>query len=95
MVIPCDARSAAVRLGKDPTPILLTIGALQDVSTTAGVQARLNNLGYHCGEPDGAIGPRTTAAVRAFQKDHKTDGLSPTGEVDAPTRNLIKQTHGC
>lgn len=34
------------------------------------VQKRLTALGYAPGIPDGAYGPTTVAAVRAFQKDH-------------------------
>ncbi len=45
-------------------------------------QARLNELGYHAGTPDGAMGGKTAAALRAFQKDK---GLAPSGRLDAAT----------
>ena len=45
-------------------------------------QARLNDLGYNAGTPDGAMGGKTTAALRAFQKDK---GLAPSGRLDAAT----------
>ena len=49
------------------------------ISTVARqVQKGLLALGYDVGAVDGLIGPRTRAAIRAFQADH---GLSPTGKV--------------
>ncbi len=43
------------------------------------MQAALNGLGFDAGEPDGQAGPRTRAAVRAFQKDR---GLPADGYAD-------------
>ena len=45
-------------------------------------QARLNELGYNAGTPDGTMGGKTTAALRAFQKDK---GLPTSGRLDAAT----------
>ncbi len=45
-------------------------------------QAKLNELGYNAGAPDGAMGGKTTAALRAFQKDK---GLPVSGRLDAAT----------
>lgn len=45
-------------------------------------QARLNELGYNAGVPDGAMGGKTTAALRAFQKDR---GLAQSGRLDGAT----------
>lgn len=61
--------------------------AAQSNGATAGLslrdaQARLNELGYNAGTPDGAMGGRTTAALRAFQKDR---GLAQSGRLDAAT----------
>jgi peptidoglycan hydrolase-like protein with peptidoglycan-binding domain len=36
----------------------------------AAIQARLNELGYAAGPVDGVAGPRTMAALGAFQEDH-------------------------
>ena len=46
--------------------------------TVASIQRGLTALGYQPGHPDGVVGPRTMAAVRAFQKDL---GLTVTGEL--------------
>ena len=49
-------------------------------------QARLNELGYNVGTPDGSAGPRTAAALRAFQRDN---GLQPSGRLDAATQDVL------
>ncbi len=48
------------------------------------IQGILNNQGYDAGRPDGIMGGKTTAAIRAFQADK---GLPVNGLVD---ENLIK-----
>lgn len=45
-------------------------------------QARLNELGFNAGTPDGAMGNRTASALRAFQKER---GLAQSGRLDAET----------
>jgi len=49
-------------------------------------QARLNELGYNVGTPDGNGGPKTAAALRAFQRDN---GLQPSGRLDAATQDVL------
>jgi hypothetical protein len=51
----------------------------------AGLQRVLASLGYVV-TPDGQYGPRTVAAVRAFQRDH---GLPTTGTIDPQTYYAI------
>ncbi len=51
-------------------------------------QQRLNELGYGVGAPDGNAGPRTTSALRNFQRDN---GLTPTGRLDAPTMDVLSR----
>lgn len=38
--------------------------------STKQLQKYLKSLGYYTGDIDGSYGPKTTAAVKAFQKDH-------------------------
>ncbi|MBO0345427.1 SEL1-like repeat protein [Roseibium sp. CAU 1637] len=52
------------------------------------VQFHLNRLGYEAGEPDGAIGPRTRTAIRAFQRN---SGSSETGEADADLLKALER----
>ncbi len=50
-----------------------------DTELIASAQSLLNALGYDAGQSDGQPGPRTEAAVRAFQQDR---GLPVTGIID-------------
>lgn len=56
----------------------------------SGVQARLNNLGFHCGEVDGIQGPLTESAIRAFQQNY---GLTVTGTPNNATRAKLAELH--
>lgn len=55
----------------------------------ARVQECLQAAGYDPGPVDGVIGPRTIAAVRAFQGDH---GIRVSGIVDAETRLALEDS---
>jgi len=50
------------------------------------IQVRLADLGYDAGEVDGLLGPRTRAALRAFQADQ---GLPATGLPDGNTQHAL------
>lgn len=68
----------------------LEIGALDPVTETSGVQARLNNLGFFCGPVDGKFGPRTRGALRQFQA---RNSLTPNGTVDGATQSALTRIH--
>jgi N-acetylmuramoyl-L-alanine amidase len=57
----------------------------------SGCQARLRNLGYDPGPIDGIAGPRTEAAVRAFQRDYS---LTVDGICGPQTRGKLKEVYG-
>ena len=57
-------------------------------SATARVQAGLAQLGYDPGPVDGVQGPKTTSAIRAYQRDN---GLLVDGR---PTRELAEHIDG-
>jgi localization factor PodJL len=53
------------------------------------IQAILNNNGFNAGTPDGEMGKKTTAAIKAFQK---SVGQKETGEIDdALVTELLKR----
>jgi len=51
-------------------------------------QKLLAELGYAVGKPDGKLGPRTEAALEAFQKDH---ALAVTKKADAATLARLEE----
>ena len=79
----------------------VAIGHLDPVDTLSGAKARLNNLGYFCGDAEGDdattdastedLDPLTKLAVGGFQQDN---GLDRTGTIDAPTQKKLVEIHG-
>ncbi|HSE33636.1 MAG TPA: YCF48-related protein [Pyrinomonadaceae bacterium] len=65
-------RPAARRQTQRPLPVELVMQ----------IQQALNKTGYHLGEPDGKLGPGTTAALKRFQTDRH---LPLTGKPDTIT----------
>ncbi len=57
-----------------------------DLGTTLGLQTALAQLGYDPGRADGVMGPRTRAAVVAFQR---AKGLTADGIVGPRTREAL------
>lgn len=57
----------------------LSLGYMDPLDSISGVQARLNNLGFDCGDPDGVLDDDTTAAIKAFQL---RIGVEATGTID-------------
>ena len=55
------------------------------------VQKQLAALGYDIGQPDGAIGPRTLAAIKAFQK---ANNLPETGQINAELQGQLTNIAG-
>ncbi|MEA2563913.1 MAG: hypothetical protein QOH06_5417 [Acidobacteriota bacterium] len=64
----------------------LKIGHMDPAGEVSGIQARLNNLGFDCGEPDGVLDDDTQSAVRAFQG---LTGLDATGKIDDVCREKL------
>ena len=89
--IPPNARRAKLTFIEDDTTYDLTLGKLDPLTESSGVQGRLTNLGFDCGSSDGVLGPRTRDALRSFQHEQ---GLPETGELDEKTRAKLGQVHG-
>jgi peptidoglycan hydrolase-like protein with peptidoglycan-binding domain len=62
-----------------PAPVAAAPRLLSGPEIVA-VQTRLRRLGFNPGPADGVAGPRTVAAVRAFQA---ANGLPVTGSLDS------------
>ncbi len=57
-------------------------------SDIKNIQINLNTLGFHCGSVDGIIGEKTTAAIKAYQKDR---GLVVDGIVGVNTSSSLEK----
>ena len=93
--IPADVERAYLTVWMDDNDAVgtrwpLDIGHLDPVEEISGVQARLNNLGFDCGQVDGILGPKTKAALEEFQAKY---GLAVTGEANEAIRNKLAQLH--
>ncbi len=92
--IPPDAVSARLVLdpGEDETVYTLNISHMDPLDEGwRGVQARLNNIGYPCGKEDDELGPKTLAALRAFQQDYGLPLIEDGAEkIDDETLEKLK-----
>src|SRR5690606_34282895 len=75
--LPLTTREARVTLAPEGEAVRwdLTLEVLEAIETVKGVQARLNHLGFPCGEVDGQESGATRSGVQAFERRH---GLEPT-----------------
>lgn len=69
----------------------LDVGQVPPLHSTYGVQWRLKNLGYDCGDLDGEYGGRTRSAITSFQQAY---GLAETGDEDQALRDKLEEVHG-
>jgi len=70
-----------------------SIGPLSPAAQVLLLQKALKELGLHLGQPDGQWGPKTQAAVKKFQKQHKltADGLVGPRTAKAINKALQQQ----
>lgn len=85
-----DARSGELTIGEDRQVILLSFGHLDPLSEITGIQKRLGNLGFDCGEPSEELNDATREALRLFQKRFN---LPVTGEADKATTDKLAEMH--
>jgi hypothetical protein len=91
--LPHDARWVEISIaGHQRT---LRLGDLNPIDDTpddgvSGVQGRLLSLGFNPGPIDGKLGPRTRAALVAFQRHF---GLKETGAIDDDTKARLKKEY--
>jgi peptidoglycan hydrolase-like protein with peptidoglycan-binding domain len=75
------ATAVGAQIGSSPTAAQTRTNEAHQAGLEQ-VQKALRQKGHDPGPVDGFMGPRTIAAVKAFQKEH---GLMPTGQLDAST----------
>ncbi len=92
--VPVDAQEAIITLGEGARQetFQMRVGHLDPISEWRGVQQRLNNLGFPCGEENNENNESTAEAIRTFQTKN---GLTSTGELDDATRNRLREVYGC
>lgn len=66
-----------------------TTGSIDMGKAIRNIQAILNKTGYDAGQPDGLMGKKTIAAIKAFQK---SNGLTDDGNItEELVRKLLEQ----
>ena len=88
--LPTEDGETILRLPSRSRRFMIDVATLAPLSDLAGVQGRLQNLGYPC-LPSGDLDEETQAALLAFQHTH---GLPTTGEPDADTIAALQAVHG-
>ncbi len=72
--------------------VTLTVSqATQAGQDVESVQRALAEAGHDPGAIDGVMGPRTTAALKAYQQQN---GIDATGQLDDATRAKLQPTGG-
>jgi hypothetical protein len=87
--VPPDASDAQL-LMEDRSIYCIQFGGLNPASETTGVQTRLNNLGFTCGDVTGIWNDATTLALRRFQA---RVALPETGKLDPATAQKLQEIH--
>lgn len=88
--VPNDARQGVLVLGDGEEELEIDFGGMDPLDTPSGLRKRLANLGFGVAGEEGEIGPKTTAALRRFQR---LAGLTETGEADAATLAKLQELH--
>lgn len=83
-VFMAEVRGQIIERGDDR--VLLKVGVKGN--EVKALQEKLNSLGFNCGAADGIFGPKTEAAVKAFQQAH---GLTVDGIAGPQTLAKIEE----
>jgi len=90
--IPPNSEGGVIIIGQgiDKQTISLSLGEMDPITTTIGVQKRLSNLGYSC-MLSGFMDDETRSALGMFQEDNEIDS---TGDVDQKSLDKLQKIHG-
>lgn len=94
--IPPDAHTGELTLGEgaDEEVIEIMLGHLDPIDTISGIKARLNNMGYECGEEDDELDEMARNAIREFQEVNNLDLLDDTDtDIDKATQDKIEEMY--
>jgi len=86
--VPPDATSVEVTFTEElfAERHAFALGLLPPIDTVAGLMARLNALGYGCGEPESAMTDRARSALARFREG---EGLSPERGFDSQAQSAL------
>jgi len=90
--IPPNATTGRILLGSgvDIEEYPIRLGHIDPLTSLSGVQGRLENLGYDCGDGNGEANEATRSALELFQREHD---LPVTGEPDTATQAKLESMH--
>lgn len=91
--VPPNATFAEILLGEGEDQEIhdFDLGFVNPIDTVSGVKARLNNLGFECGEETEEMNELTIGAIKVFQRRY---GLEVNGERDDKTLALLEEKFG-
>lgn len=76
----------------DPNPFDLDLAKMTTFQDIKATQELLNSMGYDAGEPDGRLGPKTKAAIYAFNSEAWTRSVGEYINMDGSLTPLGFQT---
>ena len=88
--IPAGSRDGELVIGPDEFRVFLKFGYMDPINELAGIQKRLNNIGYDCGDENGELNDETKGALKDFQRRFE---LPQTGEPDKKTVDQLEAIH--
>jgi hypothetical protein len=89
--VPVTVRTVRMTLTDTGHVFDVSVGGLDPIEETSGVQMRLAHLGFYGGPIDGLLSDHMRAGIRAFQAQQK---MNVTGEPDDATLAALKDAHG-
>lgn len=89
--IPPNSKSGRLKLREGEEVYELSIGHLDPLNEISGVQGRLRHLGYYFGPIDGTVSTEFEHALQLFQA---AAGFEPSGDLDARTRDALREGYG-
>ena len=87
-----NAKNGKLIVGEEQDEYVLKLGGIDPIKEISGVQTRLNNLGFDCGEEDGELNTKTKEAIQDFQFHYGLE-VEETGKIDEKTRAKLKEIY--